>query len=75
MRVCPQINLVNYNNDDVAELNQWAGKAIEENALLRDYVDAQASLLACYRVGKRPTERLLKRVDKIRATLAVEGEE
>lgn len=69
MRDCPEINLCNYNDDDVAELNQWAVEAIDENALLRDYVDAKDSLLACYRVGKRPAERLLKRLEKLKAIL------
>lgn len=69
MRDCPEINLCNYNDDDVVELNQWAVEAIDENALLRDYVDAKDSLLACYRVGKRPTERLLKRLEKLKAIL------
>ena len=42
---------------------------VAENAALRERVDALESLLVCYRVGKRPTEALLKKLDTTRAAL------
>jgi len=43
MRDCPEINVCNYNDDDVSELNQWAVEAIDENVLLRDAVRRYAN--------------------------------
>jgi hypothetical protein len=39
-------------------------KAGEKVAALTSRLDAVESLLACYRVGKRPSERLLAKLDR-----------
>ena len=37
---------------------------------MRDALDAKDELLACYRVGRQPTEALFARLDKAKATVA-----
>lgn len=44
--------------------------ALAENKLLRELVKAKDDLLVCYRIGKRPSESLFKRLDKYGAALA-----
>lgn len=41
-----------------------AGLAFERD-MLRELVQAKSELLACYRIGKRPSERLLTTLERL----------
>ena len=43
-----------------------------ENKRLKELVEAKDELLVCYRLGRRPTEKLMKKLDKLKAALADE---
>ena len=55
IRECPELNMVNYNADDVAELNQWAidadGLIVRLTDALRELHDFADYLRSCSRYG------------------------
>jgi len=41
---------------------------------LRELVEAKDELLVCYRIGRRPSDRLLKRLDELKQVKGLMGE-
>jgi hypothetical protein len=62
--------------DDVAATSELARKQLNalraENKRLRDAALAFQELTVCYRINKRPSEKLFKRLEKARAALGKE---
>ena len=50
----------------LAQLRRRCAKLKAENERLKELVDAKDELLVCYRLGKRPTEKLLLKLEKLK---------
>ena len=57
---------------DIANSSEQGRMLVMERDLLRELIEAKDEYLVCYKIGKRPTEKLFKALERLTALLMTE---
>ena len=62
-----QAEQIKYEHDKWYSAEKDVDDKDAENKRLKELLEAKDELLVCYRLGRRPTEKLMKKLDRLKA--------